>query len=202
MRAGCVVLLMVMVTAGLAAGPKFRSVWKVPELSGLSFAGKTVAALVITDDQSLQVSAEEKLARELTARGVNALATYRIVPREELKSAEQARGWYERRGVQGVVAIRPLAQEVERTSPVVFASGYDTSFWGYYGYGWSSVYAIPVGTRETTTVVVETLVYDATRDRLAWRAVSETKNPKDLQAFLTDLVAGTVKEMQKMKLVR
>src|SRR4051812_16710307 len=91
MRALSVVLLMVMVSAGVAAAPKFRSVWKAPELSGLSFAGKTVAALVITDDQSLQVSAEEKLARELTARGVNALATYRIVPREELRSAEQAR---------------------------------------------------------------------------------------------------------------
>ena len=89
------------------------------------------------------------------------------------KSAEKARGWYERRGIQGVVAVRPLAEEKERTAPVVFASGYDTSFWGYYGYGWSSVYAVPVGSRVTTTIVVETLVYDATRDRLAWRATSD-----------------------------
>ena len=51
-------------------------------------------------------------------------------------------------------------------------------------------------------VVVETLVYDATRDRLVWRATSETKDPKDLQHFITDLVTGTVKEMKKMKLVR
>jgi len=202
MRSLCIALSIVMASAVVAAAPKFRSVWKAPEISSLNFAGKTVAALVITDDQSLQISAEEKLVRELEARGVKAIATYKIVPREELKSADKARGWYERRGVQGVVAIRPLATEVERTAPVVFASGYDTSFWGYYGYGWSSVYAVPVGTRETTTVVVEMLVYDATRDRLAWRAVSETKDPKDLQAFMTDLVTGTVKEMRKLKLVR
>ena len=133
--------------------------------------------------------------------GVNGNATYRIVPREELKSADKARGWYERRGIQGVVAVRPLAEEKERTAPVVFASGYDTSFWGYYGYGWSSVYVVPVGSRVTTTIVVETVVYDAPRDKLAWRATSETKDPKDLQHFITDLVSGTVKEMKKMKLV-
>jgi len=202
MRALCVALAILMAGVVVTAAPKFRSVWKSPEITSLNFAGKTVAALVITDSQSLQVSAEEKLVRELGAHGVMGIATYRIVPREELKSAEKAKGWYERRGVQGVVAVRPLAQEVERTAPVVFASGYDTSFWGYYGYGWSSVYAVPIGTRETTTVVVETVVYDATRDRLAWRAVSQTKDPKDLQAFVTDLVAGTVKEMRKLKLVR
>lgn len=201
MRALCVVLSLLLATAVVAAGPKFRSVWKAPDISSLNFVGKTVAALVITDSQSLQVSAEEKLVSELTGLGVNAIATYRIVPREELKSAEKAKGWYDRRGIQGVVAVRPLAEEKERTSPVVFASGYDTSFWGYYGYGWSSVYVVPVGSRVTTTIVVETVVYDATRDRLAWRATSETKDPKDLQSFMTDLVSGTVKEMKKMKLV-
>jgi len=201
MRVLCVVLSLLLATAVVAAGPKFRSVWKAPDISSLNFVGKTVAALVITDSQSLQVSAEEKLVSELMGLGVNAIATYRIVPREELKSAEKAKGWYDRRGIQGVVAVRPLAEEKERTSPVVFASGYDTSFWGYYGYGWSTVYAVPVGSRVTTTVVVETLVYDATRDRLAWRATSETKDPKDLQRFMTDMVAGTVKEMKKMKLV-
>jgi len=201
MRSLCVALSIVMATAVLAAAPKFRSVWKSPDISSLNFKGKTVAALVITDDQSLQVAAEEKIVRELTALGVNGIATYRIVPREELKSAEKARGWYERRGVQGVVAVRPLGTEIERTAPVVFTSGYDTSFWGYYGYGWSTVYAVPVVIRETPILVVETVVYDATRDRLAWRATSETKNPKDLQAFITDLITGTVKEMKKLKLV-
>jgi hypothetical protein len=201
MRSLCVALSIVIASVVVTAAPKFRAVWKSPDISSLNFAGKTVAALVVTDDQSLQVSAEEKLVRELTALGVNAIATYRIVPREELKIADKARSWYERRGVQGVVAVRPLGEEVERSAPVVFASGYDQSFWGYYGHSWSSVYVIPVGSRVTTTVVVETVVYDATRDRLAWRATSETRNPKDLQAFVTDLVEGTVREMKKMKLV-
>ena len=55
--------------AVVAAGPKFRSVWKAPDISSLNFVGKTVAALVITDSQSLQVSAEEKLVSELMGLG-------------------------------------------------------------------------------------------------------------------------------------
>ena len=202
MRSLCVALSIVLAGTALAAAPKFRSVWKSPEISSLNFKGKTVAALAITDDQSLQMSAEEALVRELMALGVNGIATYRIIPREELKDPQKARACYEKRGVQGVVAVRLLGVETERSTPVVFASGYNTSFWGYYGYGWSSVYAVPVGVRETTTIAVETVVYDAAKDQLAWRATSETKDPKDLQKFMTELVAGTVKEMKKLKLVR
>jgi hypothetical protein len=202
MRSLCVALAIVMASVVVSAGPKFKSVWKSPEVSALNFKGKTVAALAITSDQSLQMSAEEALVRELMALGVNGIATYRIVPREELRSAEKARGWYEKRGVQGVVAVRLLGQETERTAPVVFASGYNTSFWGYYGYGWSTVYAVPVVTRDITTISVETVVYDAAKDQLAWRATSETRDPKNLQKFMTELVEGTVKEMKKAKLVR
>jgi hypothetical protein len=71
----------------VVAAPKFVAVWKSPEVTRLNFAGKKVAALVITDSQPLQMSGEEALVRELTERGVTGTATYRFVPREELKSA-------------------------------------------------------------------------------------------------------------------
>jgi hypothetical protein len=185
----------------VAAAPKFVAVWKSPEVARLNFAGKKVAALVITDSQSLQMSGEEALVRELTERGVTGTATYRFVPREELKSAEQAKGWFERSKVEGVVVLRPVRRETGREySSVIWSSGYYPSFWGYYGYGWSNVYVIPTS-RETTTITVETLIYDLTSDRLVWAATSETRDPKTLQDFVKDLVNAAVKEMKKMKLV-
>ena len=59
--------------------------------------------------------------------------------------------------------------------------------------------ARPSGT--STTIGVETLIYDLTRDRLVWAAASETRDPKDLQQFVSDLVNAAVNEMKKMKLV-
>jgi len=197
----CVGALITIAASVAASEPKFLDVWRSPEISRLNFAGRKIAALVIADDQSLQMSGEEALTRELTARNTNGVASYRLVPREELKNPDTARGWFERAGVQGVVALRPVSRETEKSySPVVWSSGYYQSFWGYYGYGWSSVY-VARSSSDTTTVVVETSIYDLTRDRLVWAATSETKNPKQLQDFIADLVNAAVGEMKKMKLI-
>jgi hypothetical protein len=202
MRQSCIAVFVVAAVAVVAAAPEFLAVWKAPDVSRLNFGGKKVAALVITDDQSLQMSGEEALARELSARNVNGLATHRFVPREELKVAEKARGWFERAGVEGVVALRPVSRETEKSySTVVWSSGYYQSFWGYYPYGWTSVYVAPRSARETLVIVVETLVYDLTRDQLVWAATSETRDPKNLQTFVKDLVSATVDEMRQMKLI-
>ena len=201
MRQLLVVVFVAAASTILVAGPKFLAVWKSPEVSRLNFAGKKVAALVITDSQSLQMSGEEALTRELTARGVTGTPTYRFVPREELKSADKAKAWFERSKIEGVVAMRPVKREKEREyTPVVWSSGYYPEFWGYYGYGWSNVYVIS-SSRETETITVETLVYDLTRDQLVWAATSETRDPKNLQDFVKDLVNAAVREMKKMKLV-
>ena len=197
----CVAVPVTIAAVVAASEPKFLDVWRSPEVSRLNFAGKKIAALVIADDQSLQMSGEEALTRELTARGVNGVATYRIAPREELKSAETARGWFERAGIQGVVAMRPVSREMQKSSgPVVWSSGYYQSFWGYYGYGYSTVYVFG-GSSTTTTVIVETLIYDLTQDRLVWAATSQTTNPRQLQSFVGDLVNAAVGEMKKMKLI-
>jgi hypothetical protein len=202
MTARYLIVMLLAIVAGIStvAAQKFQSVWKAAEVSKLNFAGKKIAALVITDDQSLQMSGEEALARELNQRQVTGVPTYRILPREEMKSADTARPWFERAGVQGVVAIRPVRHEItESSSPVVWST-YTNDFWGYYGYGWTG--GVSLSRSREEGIIVETLVFTLTPDRLVWAATSETKNPKSLQAFITDLVGGVVQEMRKMKLVR
>ena len=100
----------VVAVAVLSAAPQFKSVWRSQDAKQVSFAGKKVAALVITQDDSLRIAGEESLVRELTARGLQAVATYRMAPKEVLQNAESARGWFEKAGVEGVVALRPVEQ--------------------------------------------------------------------------------------------
>jgi hypothetical protein len=186
----------------LSAAPKFTSVWKSPEAASVSFAGKKVAALVIAQDDSLRVAGEEALVRELTARGLQSVATYRIAPKEELQSADRAKGWFEKANVDGVVAMRPVSKDKRTTyNPGTWVNPYYSTFWGYYGYGWGSMY-IPGSVQQDTVVVVETTIYSVPRNQLLWAAVSETKNPKDLQRFVEDLVKESVKELQKQGLAK
>lgn len=185
-----------------AASVKFTSTWKSPDASAVNFAGKKVAALIISRDESLRISGEEALVRELTARGMQGVATYRIAPKEELRDAERAKVWYEKANVEGVVAVRPVSADKRQTyTPDVWINPYYSTFTGYYGYGWGSVY-IPGSVQHETFVVVENTIYSVPRNALLWAAVSETKNPKNLQQFIQDLVKESVKELQKQGLAR
>jgi hypothetical protein len=185
-----------------AADPKFTSVWKSPDAYSVNFAGKKLAALVIAGDESLRVSGEEALVRELTSRGFQAVATYRIAPKEELKEAERAKGWFERANVEGVIALRPVRKEA-RTSynPGTWVSPYYGTMWGYYGYGWGSVY-IPGRVDRDEVVVVESLIFSVPKNQLLWAAVSETKDSKTLQKFIGDLVKASVEQLHKQGLAK
>ena len=195
------VATVVAVTA-LSAAPKFTSAWRSPEAGAVTFAGKKVAALVISHDDSLRISGEEALVRELTSRGLQSVATYRIAPKEELASADRAKVWFEKANVEGVVALRPVSQEKRLTYNVgLWVNPYYSTLWGYYGYGWGNVY-VPAFIDRDTFVIVETTIYSVPRNQLLWAAVSETKNPKSLQRFVEDLVKESVKELRKQGLAR
>ncbi len=186
----------------LSAAPKFTSAWRSPDAAGVSFAGKKVAALVITQDDSLRVAGEEALANELSARGLQSVATYRIAPKEELQKADRAKVWFEKAHVEGVVAMRPVSADKRLTyNPGIWVGSSYSTLWGYYGYGWDSMY-VPGTIDRDTIVVVETTIYSVPRNQLLWAAVSESKNPKTLQSFVEDLVKESVKELQKQGLAR
>ena len=200
---GVLVMLSVgSVAAAMAAGPMFTSTWRSPAAKGASFTGKKVAALIISSDDNLRISGEEQLARELTALGISGMPAYRIMPKEELTSAERARPWFERAGIDGIVSLRPVSKETRRDEgPMVWTQPNYSTLWGYYGYGWSTVYVFGAA-REETTLVVETLVHSVSKDTLLWAGVSTTTNPKGAQKFISELVGATVKEIKEERLAR
>jgi len=199
-RVAATVALLTFAVCAYADKPEFTTSWKATDASGISFAGKKVAALVISGDQNLRVSGEEELVRQLNARGVQGVATYRMAPAEELTTGERARPWFERAGIEGVVAMRPARNKETIYSPSVWTTTSYSTLWGYYGYGWTSVYS-PGGSRDETTIVVETLIFSLPLDKLLWAGVSSTTNPKAAPAFIGQLVDAAVKEMKKQRLI-
>jgi hypothetical protein len=192
-----VLLALALAGATLLADAKFTTTWGAPEARTTNFKGKKVAALVMSEDMSLRMSGEEALARELTARGIEGSAAYRQIPAPELKNPDAAKKWFERDGVVGVVALRPVSQDkVKRYTPDIWATPYYSTFWGYYPYGWSTTYVI--GSEATDTViVVESLIYDVATGKLVWAGVSESTNPKSLQKLVADIVKEAAKKIEK-----
>jgi hypothetical protein len=196
-RTFAVVLVVTLALGGVVFAAKFKSTWKAPGVAPMDYTGKKVAALVITDDQNLQMSGEEALARELTARGVQAVATYRLIPKEELRDKDKAKGWYERAKVEGVVAMRVVSAEKEVSyTPDMWVSSYYGSLWGYYGYGWNS--AVIAGSwREDRIITIETLIFSVADGKLIWASVSEKTNPKGAGSLVKDIVKEVSNEMKK-----
>ena len=190
--------LILALAAGAAAyAATFKSIWKAPDAGTVGFAGKKVAALVISKDDGLRQSAEEALARQLVALGIRGIAAYRVIPREELQDKDKAKAWFQKTEIDGVVAMRPVSAEtVTSYTPAMWTTGYYTNLWGYYGYTWGAVWT-PESSRKDTTVTVETLVFDVPREKLLWAALSETTNPESMDAFMKDLVTKAAKEMRK-----
>ena len=195
------VLVLLCGSAVLAQSHALRSTWRAPGVESFEFRGQKVAAVVISSDDSLRVSGEEALAREITARGPEGVAAYRVIPREELEDPAKARAWFERTGVSGVVTMRLVGVDtVTSYSSVAWTTSYHHSFSSYYTTSWRTV--TPLGRREDTVVAVETMLYDVAEGKLLWASVSESTNPKQIGTFMEGLVAAVVEELQKRGLVR
>ena len=185
-----------------AASVTFLSTWKSPGAGPLNFAGRKVAALVIVDDLSLQMSAEEALAREITSRGPTGVPAYRMIPREELIDRDRAKTWFEKANIQGLVILRLVATDTQKVySAVVWSSGYYANAWDYYGNGWATPYPIGKG-RNQRTITVETMLYDLATGNPIWAGVSRTTDPKDAASFMKELAREVVKNLEKEGLAR
>ena len=197
-RVACAWTLIAVAGAVLLAADDYTltSTWKAPGEGPLNYAGRKVVALVIAKDDSLRMSAEEALAREISARGPLGTAAYRLIPREELADKDKAKAWFERTGVEGVVALRIVGKDEQRVySAVVWSSGYYGNFYDYYGYGWAT--AAPIGKgRIETTIAVETTLYRVSDAKLLWAGVGQTTDPKNVGSFMKGLAKSVGKALE------
>jgi hypothetical protein len=195
MRMTMIALTAAMLAVG--ADNEFLSTWKAPGAAPLDFTGRKVAAVLIADDTTVRVAAEEALSREVAARGANGIAAYRVIPKELLADKDGAKAWFEKMKIDGLVILRVVQTDKQKVySSAMWVSGYYGNAWDYWGYGWANVY--PMGkAREQRILTMETLLYDLSKGTPVWAAVTRTTDPKDVQSYVKQLAADIVKRLEK-----
>jgi hypothetical protein len=187
--------LVVLLVGCSATRTNFTSTWTPSNAQPVSAHGMQVAAVFINPNQQLRRTGEDVLANELTRFGAIGVASYNIMSADP-KNRDLARRKLKEAGVDAVISMRVVnhAQVVSYSPGYWTGSPWHSSLWGYWGYGWGSVYQ--PGYLETETLVgVETLLYSLDQDKLLWAGVSESFNPKDLQSAVQKIAKKAVKKM-------
>ena len=196
-------LAIVAAVAALSAAVRFTSTFKSLDAGAVNFAGKKVAALVISNDDSLRVAGEESLVRELSARGMQAVATYRIAPKEELAGAETAKPWFEKANVEGVVAVRPVSADTRDLHARHLGDGQLQHALGLLRLRLELRLHRRRRRGRRRSSLSKRTIYSVPRNQLLWAAVSETnESARPARVLRGARRRRSVKEMQKQGLAR
>lgn len=183
--------------AGCGASTEFSSTWVEPSAQPLNL-DKPIVAVMVTDRDALRRSGEASMVREIEARGGKGLASYSILPAGVERDTARAHEILTEAGADAVIMVRPVGKDT-RVSYSPGTPYYST--WGYWGYGWGSVYS-PGYLRTDEIVSVETLVYSVAQDKLLFAGQSETMNPANLDSFVRDIGDALGYELRKAGLIR
>jgi hypothetical protein len=172
----------------------FRSTWTEPSASSITLSGRKVAAFVIAVYEPMRRTAEDALARELTARGAQGIAGYTLLPAPEARNPEAARQKLQHAGVEGTVALRIVA----RSQHITY---FLPTFWGHWGADWPSP-SDPNFIRMDTVVWVEARVYSVVQDKVLWVGESVSTNATTADSFVKELGAQAADGVQNAGLLR
>ena len=194
--AACGALLLPLL-AGCAT-TKLSEAWSDPSIqSPVQF--KKVLVLYVHPDSYQRRVAEDALF--MNVKSTEVIQGYRVLPDELLKDVEKAKEFIGKTGIDGVIAMRLV--EVDKETSWVPGSSYGpySSFYGYWGYAWPTVYD-PGYMRTDTYVKLETMVYQMADGKLIYAAQSSSMNPDSARQIADDLAIELRKDLQRRGLIR
>jgi len=178
----------------------FVSSWKSPTARPLQLKGQKVAAVAMMSDNGSRREAEDKLAKELTARGADGVALYRVTPNTNPTDEAQVRAALEQQNFKGAVVMHPVGKKTE--THVTADPDYDPFWGGYYADGWGSPWGAPVDTYTDTIVTVDTRVYSLTQNQLVWEGKSKTTNPENVDKLVAEVATATAEQLDELGLLK
>lgn len=173
--------------AGGCASTQITSAWRDDDLARVPFR-KVLVVFQHSDPQLRQV-----LERRMAAEIPNAVPAHAIFSDAEVGDIEKVRGRVREQGFDSSVIMRIVSIDREvsyRPGRVYAVPGFYHGFYGYWGYGWRTVYD-PGYYRNDRVVTLATNVYSVGDDKLVWASRSETFNPGSLRDAVEDILRVT-----------
>jgi hypothetical protein len=167
--------------------------------------------LAIAQKQIVRSKAEDGFVQELRAIGVDAVQSYKLFPgmdelRPDLIKAKLSGTDRDSILVTHLVDVKNETVYVQgRTDVYATGGGYGgpahyNSFGSYYNQSYSVV-SSPAYNYEYKVFVMETNLYDAATDKLAWTVMTETDEPESIDAAVREFVKIVMKDLRKSQVL-
>lgn len=179
---------------GGCASTQIVSAWKDEDLASVPF--RKVLVVFQHADPQLRRTLERRMAADIP----NSVPAHALFSDEDVRDIERVKDRVRAEGFDSAVIMRIVSVDREvRYMPgrIYHVPAYYHDFWGYWGYGWRSVYE-PGYYRNDRIVNIATNVYSVAADKLVWASQSETFNPRSLREAIGEVVRVTSRATGEM----
>lgn len=178
--------LLAAVLAGCAS-TQIVSAWKDEDLARVPL--RKVLVVFQHSDPGLRRALERRMASDIP----NSVPAHALFSDDEVRDIGRVKERVRAEGFDSAVIMRIVSVDREvsyRPGRIYAVPAYYHDFWGYWGYGWRSVYE-PGYYRSDRVVTIATNVYSVDADKLVWASQSETFNPSSLRQAIGEVVRVT-----------
>ncbi len=192
-----------LLAAGCGTTTKVSLAWKDPAFADAGF--DRILVIGIGENDVNRRVFEDHFAQLLDGRGVNASASYSLLPNTARLAEGAIREAVEGGHYDGVLITRLIGetQETEYIPPRTYTvpTTYYGGYYGYYNRSWDVVHE--PGYYKTNTIVrLETNFYDVASGTLIWSGLSDTWNPRDEADTIQSATAAITKRLAKDGVIR
>ena len=189
------ILVLFLAIGSVSFALKWASTWTPPTAMAVDFSGKKVVVLVLGRNLEKVLPAEEQLAKEITARGAQAIGGHTLIPEGLIGDKDAMKTILEKEGVAGAVVIRAWIKGQQAAGPNT-----DRGFWDFYGESLKT--GQDAGNISSNpNLYVEVRVYSIAQNALIWTGSTGTK-VSDLEKFIQELVPEIAEQMKKQNLLK
>lgn len=194
----CVVAGAAVVVGSSCSTVKIDS-WTAPDMSGRPM-GKTIV-VGVSNTEAIRRDYEEQFAESLLASGVDAVASYTVVQKEEKLSKEEFVAMLGQQDFDSVIVTRVIGKEdrLRYHPPITYPRPY-YSHYGYYNLSYSRAHS-PGYMEDYVQTLLETNLYDVESTDLVWsgqkQVTSETPTKKNIQ----NVIKAVVKDLNRQGLI-
>ncbi len=178
-----------------------------PKADEMGLQGVLVVA--VASQRESRVDFEDAFTRSLSRKGVTAVASHTLVPKQDAKAAEFIAA-ASQAGVDTILVTRYVGERVDEVYHPgtiyydvmpAYAGPYGRGpFGAYYGHAYEVAYEQPVWTANRTFTIISDLFAAESKEHL-WQAVSDTIQAGSDNKLRDDIIKGLVDNMKQQGLL-